>query len=156
VKHKRLGDSFSLVEVTLALGVAAVCLVAIFGLLPVGLQTNRNAIERTNSLQMLTAVAADLRATPGTGGGTSHQFQVNIPSDPTSASGTLTLYFDEHGQFSNSLQVNSRYRLEITFAPNPAGAHSATFANLRLTWPAGANPTDANGSSETFIALDRN
>ncbi|HEV2841922.1 MAG TPA: hypothetical protein VGW39_11395 [Chthoniobacterales bacterium] len=31
---------FSLVEVTLALGVASVCLIAIFGLLPVGLRTN--------------------------------------------------------------------------------------------------------------------
>ena len=37
---------FSLVEVTLALGVASVCLIAIFGLLPVGLRTNQDAIQQ--------------------------------------------------------------------------------------------------------------
>lgn len=156
MKKKVIATGFSLVEVTLALGVAAVSLVAIFGLLPVGLQTNHNAIERTSSLQMLSAVAADLRATPGTGAGTSQQFQINIPSDPTAAAGSAALYFDEHGQFSNSLQADSRYRLVVTFVPNSAGAHASTFVNLRLTWPAAANPANASGSSETFVALARN
>jgi uncharacterized protein (TIGR02598 family) len=35
-------SDFSLVEVTLALGIAAFCLIALFGLMPVGVQTNRN------------------------------------------------------------------------------------------------------------------
>ena len=39
--------AFSLVEVTLALGIAAFCLIAVFGLMPVGVQTNRNAISQT-------------------------------------------------------------------------------------------------------------
>ena len=38
--------AFSLVELTLALGVAAFCLVAVFGLVPVGVQTNRSATPR--------------------------------------------------------------------------------------------------------------
>lgn len=156
MKQKITITAFSLVEVTLALGVAAVCLVAIFGLLPVGMQTNHNAVERTSSIQMLSAVAADLLATPGTAGGTSQQFQINIPSDPSAAAGTSTLYFDEHGQFSTSVQTDSRYRLVITFAPNSAGIHAATFVDLKLTWPAAANPLDASGSSELFVALNRN
>ena len=39
--------AFSLVEVTLALGIAAICLVALFGLMPVGVQTNRSATSQT-------------------------------------------------------------------------------------------------------------
>ena len=43
--------AFSLVEVTLALGVAAFCLIAVFGLMPVGVQTNRNATSQTGAPQ---------------------------------------------------------------------------------------------------------
>src|SRR5690242_4622223 len=39
--------AFSLLEVVLALGVAAFCLTAVLGLLPVGVQTNRNASSQT-------------------------------------------------------------------------------------------------------------
>ena len=56
--------AFSLVEVTLALGVAAFCLIAIFGLMPVGVQTTRNATSQTTSTNIVAAVVADLRATP--------------------------------------------------------------------------------------------
>ena len=55
---------FSLVEVTLALGVASVCLIAIFGLLPVGLRTNQDAIQQVAAADILGAVMTDLRATP--------------------------------------------------------------------------------------------
>lgn len=147
---------FSLVEVTLALGVAVLSLITVFALLPIGLQINHNAIEQTNSVQVLSAVVADLRATPGKGAATSQQFGIAIPSDPTGASGSSALYFDEKGQFATSLQANSRYRLVITFVPNSAGTSAATFADVKITWPAAANPVNATGSSETFIALDRN
>ena len=52
--------AFSLVEVTLALGVAAFCLIAVFGLVPVGLQTNRNATSQTAATNIIAAVVADL------------------------------------------------------------------------------------------------
>ena len=56
--------AFSLVEVTLALGIAAFCLIAVFGLMPVGVQTNRNATSQTAATNIMAAVIADLRATP--------------------------------------------------------------------------------------------
>ena len=54
---------FSLVEVTLALGVAAFCLIAVFGLIPVGVQTNRNATSQTAATNIIASVIADMRAT---------------------------------------------------------------------------------------------
>ena len=60
------GSGFSLVEVTLALGVAAFCLIAVFGLIPVGVQTNRNATSQTAATNIIALVVADLRATPKT------------------------------------------------------------------------------------------
>src|SRR5205814_10489084 len=55
--------AFSLVEVTLALGVAAFCLLAVFGLMPIGLQTNRNTISQSAAANIIAAVVADLPAT---------------------------------------------------------------------------------------------
>ena len=63
---KRLKSSiaaFSLVEVTLALGIAAFCLIAVFGLVPVGVQTNRNATSQTAATNILSSVVSDIRAT---------------------------------------------------------------------------------------------
>src|SRR5207248_4326695 len=56
--------AFSIVEVTLAVGVAAFCLLAAFGLIPIGVQTNRNATSQTRATNIMAAVIADLRALP--------------------------------------------------------------------------------------------
>lgn len=168
---KRRG--FSLVEVTLALGVAAVSLLAIFALLPLGLKTNQVAIERTAATDLLSAVIADLRATPVTnprgGATTSPRFAISIPANPVSSVTTVTLFFNTEGQCSTDLEgstkpdgsswapaLQARYRATIAFAPNGAGARTATFVNLKATWPAAAALANAGGSAEMFLALDRN
>src|SRR5213079_1441691 len=115
--------AFSLVEVTLALGVAAFCLISVFGLVPVGLQTNRNATSQTAATNIMAAVVADLRATPTTSN-TSSQFCIPIPTGNSSR----TLYFDNEGRCSSDLAgttspcgvawasaVQPRYRATITW-----------------------------------------
>ncbi|PYL54700.1 MAG: hypothetical protein DMF33_00490 [Verrucomicrobia bacterium] len=62
-RRLRSATAFSLVELTLALGIAAFCLITLFGLLPVGVQTNRNATSQTAATNILTDVIADIRAT---------------------------------------------------------------------------------------------
>src|SRR5207302_3575123 len=92
-------NAFSLVELTLALGVAAFCLIAVFGLMPIGVQTNRNATSQTRATNIMAAVIADLRATPKTAGtwtGTSSQFCIPLGT-------STTLYFDSEGRCSNDL-----------------------------------------------------
>jgi uncharacterized protein (TIGR02598 family) len=162
-----------LVEVTLALGVAAVSLLAIFGLLPVGLKTNQVAIEQRASTDVVSAVVADLRGTPVTnprgGATTSPRFAIGIPANPVSSVTTVTLFFNSEGQCSTDLEgstepdgsswappLQARYRATITFVPNGAGARTATFVNLKATWPAAAVLANAGGSAEMFLALDRN
>ncbi len=152
--------SFSLVEVTLALGVAAVSLLAIFALLPVGVKTNQLAIEQTASTNVLSVITADLRATPVTtsrgGATTSPRFGIGIPANPVGANITTTLYFTTEGQFSTTLTPASRYCLSITFLANGARARTATFVRLSATWPASAAITNAEEIAEWFVALDRN
>jgi len=151
----RTNHGFSLVEVTLALGVAAISLLVIFSLLPVGLQTNQRAAEQTASADILSAVAADLRATPR-GIGSSPQFNITIPSNPVTGSTPVApIYFDSAGQVVNSSNA-ARYRVTVTFLDNGGGIRAATLADLRATWPATAAVADAQGSAEMFAAFDRN
>ena len=154
----RRRSGFSLVEITLALGVAAVSLLVIFSLLPIGLQTNQRSIEQTSSADILSAVAADLRATPVTSplgsATTSTQFRINIPA--AGSTGTTTLFFNSSGQPNASQQSDSRYRLTVTFVSSGGGTKTATWADLKVTWPARAAIKDAQGTTEMFAAFDRN
>ena len=83
--------AFSLIEVTLALGIAAFCLIAVLGLMPVAVLTNRNATSRTAATNIMAAVVADLRAIPSTKT-TSAQFNIVFGTPKT-------LYFDAQDSF---------------------------------------------------------
>jgi uncharacterized protein (TIGR02598 family) len=141
----RCSAAFSLVELTLALGIAAFCLIAVLGLVPVAALTNRNATSQTAATNIIASVIADMRATTSS---TSPQY--NIPF------GTArTLYFDGAGQFTTSLGANSRYRVRVTFPLSPSGL---SYADVKATWPAPVDPvtTTPSGAVEIFAAFDRN
>jgi uncharacterized protein (TIGR02598 family) len=156
-------SAFSLVEVTLALGIAAFCLIAVFGLLPVGMQTNRNAKSQTRATNLMAAVLADLRATPRI---RTQSLQFCIPL--TTSGATYTLYFDSEGRCSSNLAgstspcgvawnppLATRYRVKVTFplTSNP----NLMYADLTINWPAAADPATItpSGSVEMFAAFDR-
>jgi uncharacterized protein (TIGR02598 family) len=151
--NARSRSGFSLVEVTLALGVAAFCLLAVFGLLPIGLKTQQSAIEQTAATRIISGAASDLRNTARTAAASS-LFAITIPANTASSSSTL--YFDTEGRYSSALSADSRYRLTVTFSPNSAGGRGATFVHLLVSWPAAAPTGNAAGIAETFLALDRN
>ena len=155
---------FSLVELTLALGVAALCLIAVFGLMPIGVQTNRNATSQTRATNIAAAVAADLRGTPS-GNNTSSQFCIPIPTGNSSR----ILYFDSEGRCSSDLAgsttpcgvawapaLQTRYRATITWSAS--SSTGLRYADLKVSWPAPTNPATAtpSGSVEIFAAFDRN
>jgi len=163
--------AFTLIEVTLALGVTAFCLLAIFGLLPIGLRSNRAAIAQTTANGILSAVAADLRATgPSTTGTTSAQFGIPIPSNPTTGTGApWYIYFGSDGSSSAPASASppasasmpdgspATHRLTVTFPSNPsAPLRAATYANLMVSWPAVSGTANAEGYVTMFVALDRN
>jgi uncharacterized protein (TIGR02598 family) len=138
--------AFSLVEVTLALGIAAFCLIAVFGLMPVGVQTNRNATSRTVATNIVGAVVADLRAISNAKS-TSAQFSIAFGT-------SKTLYFDDTGQFATSVSTNSRYQLNVTWPDS--GWTGLKYADVKVWWPATATAANASGSVEMFAAFDRN
>ena len=142
---KQFTSAFSLVELTLALGIAAFCLIAVFGLMPVAVLTSRNATSQTRATNIMAAVVADLRGTP-TANTTSAQFGITFGTNPP------RLYFDGSGQFTTSLGANSRYQLNVTWY----GTTGLRYADVKATWPAAATLANASGSVETLTAFDRN
>jgi len=142
---KQFTSAFSLVELTLALGIAAFCLIAVFGLMPVAVLTSRNATSQTRATNIMAAVVADLRGTP-TANTTSAQFGIIFGTNPP------PLYFDGSGQFTTSLGANSRYQLNVTWY----GTTGLRYADVKATWPAAATLANASGSVETLTAFDRN
>jgi len=144
MKHHN-SSAFSLVEVTLAIGIAAFCLITVFALVPVAVLANRNATSQTAATNVMASVTADMRATTGS---TSPQYGITFGTPKT-------LYFDGAGQFTTSLGANSRYRVSVTFPSSPSGL---SYADIKATWPAPADPatTTPSGSAEMFTAFKRN
>ncbi len=156
-------SAFSLIELTVAIGIAAFCLITVFALIPVAVQTNRNATSQTAANNITASVIADMRSTPR-GVSPSAQFAINLPAnaaspaDPPPCSGTQRLYFDGQGQATSVIGADSRYRLIVTFVRNLTGATAPTYAKLKVSWPAAVDPCTItpSGSIETFAGFDRN
>ena len=150
---------FSMVEVTLALGITGFCLVALFGLLPVGLTSNQNAIEQTAAAGVATGIISDLRASPSANTQTSLYKIVW-------GTAKQTFFLKEDGTATGlpgadaDASQNPRYRATVFI--NSPGGKAATNVRILLTWPALADSkasVDAknySGSFEVVSALDRN
>ena len=165
--------AFSLVELTFALGVATLCLLTVFALVPIAVLTNRNSTSQTIATNIAALAVADLRAAKTA----SPMLGITIPTDPTGSpqfilpdvvpcSGGQTSatsqirYFDIQGLASSSISATSLYRLIVTFVKNTTATATtgAIYVNVKVTWPALIDPCaiTPGGSVEMFAALDRN
>lgn len=151
--------AFSLVEVTLALGICAFCLLAIFGLLPVGIKSGRMAVGETAAAGLLSMAATDLREAPAQGGQTTF-FSIPVSADSTDSGTPVIRFLNDSAQWSEALQADSSYRLTVRFlssaVPGSSSAKMATMADVGVSWPAQADPAMAEGSLRLFVAVDRN
>lgn len=156
---------FSLVELTLALGVAAFCLLSVLSLLPAGLQTNQITLQQTADTTLVRGIVGDLRATPTTAS-MSPRYGISIPA---TGAASHTIFLQEDGTISGTQDtdanpsLNPRYRATLAFvAPTDSSQKTATNVRILLTWPALADgsvsspPTKYAGSCEVFTALLRN
>jgi uncharacterized protein (TIGR02598 family) len=162
-------SAFSLIEVTLALGVAAFCLVTVFGLLPIGINSNQISIQQTSAANLAKGIVSDMRATEMSTPVATTSAIYKIPM-PVAASGTstATLYLRDDGSTGTTAvnhnadpTQNPRYRATLFFNP-PASGRASTPVRILVTWPALADPTWSStpaaytGYYETITTLDRN
>jgi len=170
---------FSLIEVTLALGIAAFCLLSVFGLLPLGLSNTQNASEQTIVSGIATAISSDLHSvstisSSGTAG--TPLYGIAMPQLGQASYGSPiqhTLFFTADGSLSGAADTNAsaskgaRYRatIEIQQDATLGGISNQTTlykAWVLITWPALADPTanvlpsNFSGSYEYVTALNFN
>lgn len=158
--------AFSLVEVTIALGVAALCLIVLIGSLPAGLKTQQASAEETIANGVMTEILGDLRADvrlpPGQAskegnsgfGLHGHWAQVGTPD---------VLYFTNEGKWTGTLNAgqptaDAALRATITYLFPPSA--STSVAKIIVSWPPQIDPTALGapvpaGFVETFIAVNR-
>ena len=152
-------DGFSLIEVTLAIGVAAFCLVAVLGLMPVGLKNQQSVIAETQANTIISQLVGKLRAAvrvpPGKSDQSDSKWLLHPHNggawDPTPD----VLYFNIQGNSEgSSLTAASVYRATIQYIFPPTDTTS--LADITVTWPAAqTDPTKVAGSVETFVAINR-
>jgi uncharacterized protein (TIGR02598 family) len=151
-RHPRSG--FSLIEVTIALGIAAFCLITVFALLPIGINTNQNSFEQTTAA-IATAIAADLHGTPVVGSKTA-RFQLNIPKAGQSiASGTgQTIYFTQDGApwLGQNQGTDPVATQTINPTGNPLPKYRATIL-MQVADTTSQNPTVPPGWQQANVTL---
>ncbi|XHR31081.1 MAG: Verru_Chthon cassette protein B [Chthoniobacteraceae bacterium] len=114
--------AFSLVEVVLALGIISVSLLAVMGLMPVGLKTMREAMDATVESQILQKINAEASLTPFS------QLAANFAGK--------TFYYDESGLFLSNSPATApsatRYWVttDVTNPIYPGSSNAAVSNNL--------------------------
>ena len=153
---------FSLVEVTLALGITAFCLITVLGLIPVGLQAQRTANAHTKSNVIISQIVGKLRAAVRVPPGQSDNSDTKWILHPHNGGGAWdptpdTLFFTIEGNSEGStITAVSVYRATIQYIQPPTDTTS--LADIKISWPAQIDPSTGGvpaGSVETFAAINR-
>ena len=135
--------AFSLVEVVLALGIVSFCLIAVIGLMPVGLKSVKNANEQAGAADVLNAIAESLRtavSTNSTNYSNSFAGTNNITynvGDTNSVIVTWTKLTME-GAMETPPSSPKRLAASLIITP-PSNSTSPGRALVSVAWPAQAN-----------------
>ena len=155
--------AFSLVEVTLALGVAAFCLIAVLGMLPVGLKTQQASVNQTMANAIISQIIDDLRADMRLPPGQASKEEASGFSLHGHWAAVLTpdtLYFTIDAKPTGSVNqgtvpTDAVFRAVITYLFPPTATTS--IANVKVSWPAQVDPATGvpAGSIDMFAAVNR-
>jgi len=130
-------NAFSLVEVTLALGIVAFSLVTLLGLMPLGLATFHKAVATSISSQIVQQVVTDVE-------------QTDFTQLTTSSNGVTQLglrYFDDEGnELPTAASPGAIYQVNVVVNASPVlsgGSSTAPPSMACLTIDIVANPGNA-------------
>jgi uncharacterized protein (TIGR02598 family) len=162
--RSRSCSAFSLAEVVLALGVAALAFIAVLGMMPVGLKTQQASSSQTKAnaimSQAVDFLRADVRLPPG--------LQKKAQGDWTNLNGHWgaplhvpdTLFFTNDGiEINGSINASTApqsavFRATITYLFPPTATTS--IAKITISWPAAQSDlTKVAGSIDMFAAVNR-
>lgn len=142
---------FSLFEVVLALGVISFAIVAILGVLPTGLQTNKSSQDETRATQIAQTVLSSVASQAPT---QFNNVRVQLDDDSTvtfnltSSDPPPAFFADNNGRIMTA-GVGATYKITVTLNSSPTGFDpgSGNQVSVRVSWPANA-PTGAQTSRD--------
>jgi uncharacterized protein (TIGR02598 family) len=157
---------FSLVEVSVAIAVLSFCLLTLLALLPAGLMSTTDSLQKTSAAGIASQIAADIRGTPPTTNSTPsisprYGLTVDTSSTTLATGSTNTFYLDDTGNPTGALNgpitPASIYKatIVVTLPKALPGAYATanaattfgyfynrpTFVRILVTWPAQEDKT---------------
>jgi len=139
-------QAFSLVEVTLALGIISFGLISIMGLIPMGLGIVKESAHEAAALNILSAVSSDLQCV---GSNTTNSAIYQIPvNSANSGKG----YFDSDCNWlTNSATISSNKVYALSWTIQLRSLQGPRVAFISIGWPAKA--TQPLGSVDCVLVL---
>jgi len=151
IQNLKFGESaFSLTEVVIAMGVAAVAFTSIIALFPLGLGMSKESYEETQAALIAQTILADLKD-EATGSGTigsSRFIQIGGNSDPTSTANYQPINFNTASTITIYLAYN-----QIPRTSNDTDPSGQPIMLRPCAWVQGAAPSWYTSGSNGLTAL---
>jgi len=131
-------NAFSLIEVVIALGIFAFCIVGIVGLLPIAANSVKSVTQESNANNIAESIAGFWQVAPLGSSTTGGNFTMG---NFTVGNFTDTFNYDNNGAQVDSSDPNASLSMDYD-AQGLSGYPGSFTVNLTFTWPANA-PSDS-------------
>ncbi|MFL6515581.1 MAG: hypothetical protein ACJ8M1_11225 [Chthoniobacterales bacterium] len=161
IKQKRSSSAFTLAEVVVALGIVAFAIVAILGLMPVGLATGRSAQDESRAPQIaqdiINSIASQVQSRyPNV---TIKQTATNFSYDIDLSQSTTHKWMSADNDGTLAIvdptrpaeEIRHPYQILISITPDPPGFDKgyASQVALRIVTPPSLNPDSTPAPNQT-------
>jgi uncharacterized protein (TIGR02598 family) len=146
MKHTTARNAaFSLIEVSITLGVVVFALVGLVGVLPVAIEQSRLCVNETHGAQLARMICTTIEGEPykaskcfSTDGSTVDYSSMTSGSSPLVLFASYDVRNDAHITRSKDAPANAEYRIELRFTPMTLDGTSSTdvrgqSVNIRIT-----------------------
>ena len=138
-------NAFSLIEVVIALGIFAFCIVGIVGLLPIAANSAKSVSQESNANNIAESIAGFWQVAPLGSSTTGGNFTMG---NFTVGNGTDTFYYDNNGAQVLTLAESS---LKLDYDAQGLSGYPGSFTvNLTFTWPPNASANSTIATKRTF------
>ena len=143
-RHNSTNAGFSLIEVVIALGIFSFCIVAIVGLLPVGMNSVRSVSNENNAIHIASSIEGIWQVVPTNTSITYSNFPItNLYIGITN--NAPPFYFNEFGEQTDSAGAS----VNMTYTANASTTTSSAYdVKMVFKWPPHA--TSANATIREF------
>jgi len=160
--------AFSLVELVLALGVAAFCLITVMGTLPIAIKIQQASVQQTKANAVMLNIIDDLRADVRLPKGLQSKSQegtagLGLNGQWATRATPATLFFTNEGiqtpahtayTGTPAAPPDAVFRATITYQYPPTA--TTLIATITVSWPAAQSDlTKVAGSIDMFAAVNR-